>query len=158
MPKNWCFWTVVLEKTLESPLDCKEIKEVNPKENQSWLFIGRTDANAEAPILWPPDAKNWLIGKDPNAEKDWRQEEKGTTEDEIVEWHYRLNGHEFEQALRVGDGQGSLACCSHKELDTTEWLKWSFVIRKRLHKNTMKYHNIPIRISKIPKPNSNNRC
>ena len=92
--KNWCFWTLVLEKTLESPLDCKEIKPVHPKGNQSWVFIGRTDAAAEMPILWPPAAK-WLIGKDPDAEKDWRQEEKGTTEDEMVGWHHRLNGHEF---------------------------------------------------------------
>ena len=91
--KNWCFWTVVLEKTLESPLDRKEIKSVNPKGNQPWVFIGRTDAEAEAPILWPPDVKGWLIGKDPNAGEDWRQEEKGTTEDEMVGWHHRLNGH-----------------------------------------------------------------
>ena len=96
-PKNWCFWTVVLEKTLESPLDCKEIKPVRPKGNQSWIFIGRTDAEAEAPVIWPPDAKNWLIGKDPDAGKDWGQKEKGTTEDEMVGWHHSLNGHEFEQ-------------------------------------------------------------
>ena len=96
-PKNWCFWTVVLEKTLESPLDCKEIQTVNPKGNQSWIFIGRTDAEAEAPVIWPPDAKNWLIGKDPDAGKDWGQKEKGTTEDEMVGWHHSLNGHEFEQ-------------------------------------------------------------
>ena len=124
--KNWCFWTVVLEKTLESPLDCKEIKPVNPKRNQSWIFIERTDA--EAPILWPPDVKNWLIGKDPDAGKDWRQEEKGMTEDKMVGWHHWLNGHEFEQAPGVGDGQGSLAHCSpwgHKESDTTEKLNWS---------------------------------
>ena len=95
-----------------SPLDCKEIKPVNPKRNQSWIFIGRTDAKAEAPILWPPDAKSCLTGKDPDAGKDWRQEEKGTTEDEMVGWHHWLNEHEFEQALGVGDGQGSLACCS----------------------------------------------
>ena len=107
--KNWCFSTVVLEKTLESPLDCKEIKPVHPKGNQSWIFIGRTDVEAETPILWPPDVKNWVIGKDPDAGKDWRQEVKGTTEDEMVEWHHR---HEFEQALGVGDGQRSLACCS----------------------------------------------
>ena len=94
--KNWCFWTVVLEKTLESPLDGKEIQPVYPEGNQSWMFIERTDAEAETPILWPPDAKNWLIGKDPDAGKDWRQEEKGTTEDEIVGWHRRLDGHEFE--------------------------------------------------------------
>ena len=125
MLKNWCFWTVVLEKTLESPLDSK-IKPVSPKGNQPWIFIGRTDD--EAPILWPPDAKNWLIRKDTNTGKGWRQEEKGKTEDEMVEWHHRLNGHESEQAPGVGDGQGSLACCSpqgRKELDTTEWLNWT---------------------------------
>ena len=96
MPKNWCFWTVVLEKTLESPLDCKEIQPVHPKVNQSWIFIGRTDAEAETPTLWPPDGKNWFIGKDPDAGKDWRQEEKGMTEVEMVGWHHWLNGHEFE--------------------------------------------------------------
>ena len=123
VPKNWCFWTVVLEKTLERPLDCKEIKLVNPIGNQSWIFIGRTDA--EAPIVRPPDMKSWFIRKDPNAGKDWRQEEKGMTEDEMVGRHHQLNGHEFEQALGVGDGQGSLACCSpwgHKESDMTERL------------------------------------
>ena len=123
--KNWCFWTVVLEKTLESPSDCKEIQSVNPKGNQPWIFMGRTDA--EAPILGPPDVKGWLIGKDPDAGKDWRWEEKGTTEDEMAEWHHWLNGHEFEQALGVGDGQGGLACCSpwgRKESDTTERLTW----------------------------------
>ena len=121
------FETVVLEKTLESPLDCKEIKPVNPKGNQSWIFIRRTDVEAEAPILWPPDVKNWLIWKDPDAGKDWRQEEKRTTEDEMVGWHHRLNGHEFEQALGVGDGQGSLVCCSPwgcRESETTERLNW----------------------------------
>ena len=96
VPKNWCFWTVVLEKILESPLDCKDIQPVHPKGNQSWIFIGRTDAEAETPILWPPDLKNWLIWKDPDPEKDWRQEEKGTTEDEMVGCYHRLNGHEFE--------------------------------------------------------------
>ena len=111
-PKNWCFWTVVLEKTLESPLDSKDIQPVNPKGNQSWIFIGRTDAKAEAPILCPPASRNWLIGKDPDAGQDWGQEEKGTTEDEMVGWHHWLNEHEFEQAPGVGDGQGSLACCS----------------------------------------------
>ena len=122
-----CFWTVVLEKTLESPLDCKGIKPINSKENQSWICIGGTDAEAEAPILWPPHANNWLIGKDPDKGKDWRQEKKGTTENEMVGWHHRLDGHEFEQALRVGDGQGGLACCSLwgcKELNMTERLKW----------------------------------
>ena len=123
-PKNWCFRTVVLEKTLESPLDCREIKLVNPKGNQSWAFTGRTDAEAETLVLWPPDAKNWLTGKDPDAGKDWRQEEKGTTEDEMVGWHHWLDGHGFEQAPGVGEGQGSLVCCrswGHKESDTTEW-------------------------------------
>ena len=95
-PINWCFWTVVLDKTLESPLDCKEIQPVHPKGKQSWIVIGRTDAEAETPILWPPDVKNWLIGKDPEAGKDWRRKEKGTTEDGMVGWHHRLNGHEFE--------------------------------------------------------------
>ena len=105
-PKNWCFWTVVLEKALESPLDCKEIEPVHPNGNQSWIFTGRTDAEAETPILWPPDGKNWLIEKDPDAGQDWGQEEKGTTEDEMVGWHHRLNGHEFEQASGVGNGTG----------------------------------------------------
>ena len=124
-PKNWCFWTVVLEKTLESPLDSKDIKPVNPKGNQPWIFIGRADAEAEVPTIWPPDMKSRLIRKDPDAGKDWRQEEKEMTEDEIVGWHHQLNGHEFEQALGDGDGQGSLACCSpwsQKELDMTEQL------------------------------------
>ena len=123
VPKNWCFWTVVLEKTLESPLDCKEIQPVHPKGDQCWVFIGRTDVEAETPILWPPDAKNWLTGKDSDIGKDWRQEEKGMTEDEVVGWHHWLNGHESERAPGVGDGQGSLACCSpqgRKELDMTE--------------------------------------
>ena len=116
-------WTLVLEKTLESPLDCKEIQPVYPKGKQSWIFIGRTDAEAESPILWPNNVKNWLNGKDPDAGKDWRQEEKGTTEDEMAGWHHRLNGREFEWTLGVGDGQGSLACSDSwccKELDTTE--------------------------------------
>ena len=127
-PKNWCFWTVVLEKTLESPLDCKEIQPVHPKGNQSWIFIGRTGAEAKAPIPWPPDMKNQLLGKDCDAGKNWRQEEKGTTEDEMVGRHHRLNGHEFEQALGVCDGQGGLACCSPwgcKEWDMTEQLNWT---------------------------------
>ena len=111
-PRNWCFWTAVQENTLESPLDCKEIQPVNPTGNQSWRFMGRTDVEAEAPTLWPHDAKSWLIGKDPEAGKDWRQEAKGTTEDEMVGWNHRLNGQEFEQGLRVGDGQRSLACFS----------------------------------------------
>ena len=107
---NWCFGTVVLEKTLESPLDCKEIKSVNPEGNQPWIFIGRTDA--KAPIFWPPDVKSQLTGKDMNAGKDWRQEEKRLTEHEMVGWHHWLNGHEFEKTLEDGEGQGSLACCS----------------------------------------------
>ena len=126
--KNWCYWTVVLGKTLESPLDCKEIQPVHPKGNQPWMFIGRTDTEAETPILWPPDAKNWFTGKDPDPGKDWRQEEKGTTEDEMVGWHHWLNRNEFEQAPGVGDGHRSLACCSprgRKESDTTEQLNWT---------------------------------
>ena len=111
-PKNWCFWTVVLEKTLESLLDCKEIQRVNPKGNQPWIFIGRTDAEAETPILWPLYVKNWLLGKDADDEKYWRHEEKGTTEDEMVGWHHRLDGHEFDQAPGYDEGHGSLACCS----------------------------------------------
>ena len=128
VPKNWCFWAVVLEKTLESPLDCKEIQPVHPKENQSWVFIGKTDVEAETPILWPPDAKSWLIWKDADAGKDWRREEKGLTEDEMVGWHHRLNGHEFEETPGVGNGQGVLACYSpwgRKESDTTEQLNWT---------------------------------
>ena len=127
-PKNWCFWTVVLEKTFESPLDWKEIKPFNYKGNQPWIFIGRTDAEAETPVLWPPHAKSWLIGKDPDAGRDWGQEEKGTTEDEMAGWHHRLNGHEFEWILGVGDGQGGLACCNswdRKESDTTEQLHFT---------------------------------
>ena len=122
--KNWCFWTPVLQKTLESPLDSKGIKPVNPKGNQSWIFIARTDAEAEPPILWP-NGKSRLIGKDPDARKDWRWEEKGTTEDEMVGWHHWLNGHVFEHAPGVGDGQGGLACCSPwglKELAMTDRL------------------------------------
>ena len=111
-PKNWCFWTMVLEKTLERPLDCKVIQPVHPKEDQSWVFIGRTDAKGETPILWTPPAKSWLIGKDPDAGRDWGQEEMGTTEDEMAGWHHRLDGHEFEWTLGVGDGQGGLACCN----------------------------------------------
>ena len=111
--KNWCFWTVVLEKTLESPLDCKEIQSVNPKGNQPRIFIRRTDAEAEAPILWPPDMKSRLIGKHPGAGKDWRQEEKGVTENEMVGWHHWFNGHESEQTQGDGKGQGSLAWLSN---------------------------------------------
>ena len=127
--KNWCFWAVVLEKTLESPLDCKEIKPVNLKGNLSWIFIQRTVVEAEAPILWPLDSKSWLIRKNSYAGKDWRQEEKGTTEDEMIRWHCWLNRHEFEQAL--GD---SLTCYTPwrcKESDTTEQMNnWSFTLIK----------------------------
>ena len=128
--KNWCFWTVVLEKTLKSPLECKEIQPVNPNGHQPWIFIGRTDAEAEASILWPPDMKNWLIGKGPDHGNDWWQEEKGTKEDEMVGWHHWLNGHEFEQVSGDGEGQGSLACCSPwgcKELDMTEQLTTTII-------------------------------
>ena len=128
VPKNWCFWTVVLEKTLESPLDCKEIQPLHPKGDQSWVFIGRTDAEAKTPILWPLDAKNWLIWKDPDAGKDWRQEEKGATEDEMVGWYHQLYGYGFGWTPGVGDGQGSLASCDSwgcKESDTTEQLNWT---------------------------------
>ena len=125
VPKNWGFWTVVLKKTRESPLDGKEIKPLYHKGNQSWIFTGRTDAEAETPKLWPPDGKNWFTGKDLDAGKDWRRDEKGMTEDEMVGWHHRLNGQKFEQPLAVGDGQGGLACYSpwgRRELDTAEQL------------------------------------
>ena len=124
----WC-----VEKTLENPLDCEEIQSVHPKGNQSWMFIGRSEFEAGSPILWPPDVKNWLFGKDPDAGKDWRQEEKGTTEDEMVGRHHWFNGHEFEQAAGVGDRQEGLACCNpqgHKESDTTEWLT-ELIIQKQ---------------------------
>jgi len=127
-PKNWCFWTVMLEKTLERPLASKEIQLVHPKGIQSWIFIGRTDVEAETPVLWPPDGKSWLIRKDPDAGKDWRWEEKGMTEDEMVGWHHQLNGLEFEWTPGIGDGQGGLAFCSPwgcKELDKTERLNWN---------------------------------
>ena len=116
------FWNVVLEKTLESPLDCKEIQQVHPKGDQSWVLIGGIDAEAETPIIWPPDAKSWLIWQNPNVGKDWRQEEKGMTEDEMVGWHHRLDGHEFGWTLGVGDGQGGLACCSPWVTKSQTWL------------------------------------
>ena len=127
-PKNWCFWTVVLEKTLESPLDFREIQPVHSKGDQSWVFFGRNDAEAETPVFWPPRVKSWLIGKDSDAGRDLGQEEKGMTEDEMAGWHHWLDGHEFEWTLGVGDGQGDLECCDsggRKELDTTEWLNWT---------------------------------
>ena len=126
--KNWCFWTVVLEKTLESPLDCKEIQPVHPKGDQSWVFFGRIDAKTETPILWPPHAKSWLIGKDSDAERDWGQKKKETAEDEMAGWHHQLDGHEFEWTLGVGDGQGGLAICDswgRKDSDMTEQLNWT---------------------------------
>ena len=126
--KIWCFWSMVLEKTLESPLDCKEIQPVHSKGNQPWVFFRRNDAEAETPVLWPPHAKNWLIGKDSNAGRDWGQEEKGMTEDEMAGWHHWLDRHESEWTLGVGDGQGGLACCNSwgcKESDTTEQLNWT---------------------------------
>ena len=122
-PKNWCFWTVVLEKTLESPLNCKEIKSVHPKGNESWIFIGRTDAEAETSINWPPDVKNWFIGKDlTDAGKDWRQEEKGMTEDEMVGWHHRLIGHEFEQASGVVMDREAWCAAVHRVAKNLTWL------------------------------------
>ena len=126
--KELMIWAVVLEKILESPLDYKEIQPVHPKGDQSWVFFGRNDAKAETPVLWPPHGKSWLIGKDSDAERDWGQEEKGTTEDEMAGWHPRLDGREFEWTPRVGDGQGGLVCCNswgHKESDMTELLNWT---------------------------------
>ena len=128
VPKNWCFWTVVLEKTLESPLDGKEIQSVHLKGNKSWIFIGRSDAEAETPILWPLDVKNWLIWKDPDAGKDWGQEEKGMTEDERAGWRHGLDGRESEWTPGVGDAQGGLVCCNswgRRESDMTERLNWT---------------------------------
>ena len=145
--KHWCFWSVVLEKTLESPLDWKGIKPASPKGNQSWIFIGRTDAEAETPILWPCDAKNWLLGKDPDAGKDWRQEEKGTTENEMVGWHHWIDGHKCEHALGVDDGQGSLACCilwGCKESDMTERLNWTEPVLSMLGCNYLYTHLISL--------------
>ena len=152
--KNWCFWTVVLEKTLECPMDNKEIQPIHPKGNQSWIFTGRTNAEAEAP--WPPDEKSWLIWKEPDAGKDWMQEEKETTEDELVAWNHWLEGYEFEQALGVGDGQGSPVCCSPWTKSQTwlsDWteLNWwtcGVVLKERLvavavsqnHRNKYKRH------------------
>ena len=127
-PKNWCFWTVVLEKTLESPLDCKEIQPVHSKGNQSWVFIGKTDVEAEAPVPWPPDAKHWLIWNDPDAGKAWGQEELGMTEDEMVWCYHWFSGHGFGWTPDVGSGQGGLASCiswGRKKSDTTVWLNWT---------------------------------
>ena len=127
-PKNWCFWTVVLEKTLESPLDCKEMQPVHSEGDQPWDFFGRNDAKAETLVLRPPHVESWLIGKDCDAGRDWGQEEKGTTEDEMAAWHHWLDGRESEWTPGVGDGQGGLTCCNswgRKESDTTEWLNWT---------------------------------
>ena len=132
--KNWCFWIVLLEKTLGSPLDCKEIQPVHSKGDQSWVFFGRNDAKAETPILWPPHAKSWLIGKDTDPGRDWGQEEKGTTEDEMAGWHHWLYGRESESIPGVDNGQGSLVCCDswgRKELDMTEWLNWTELLLGR---------------------------
>ena len=145
-PKNWCFWTVVLEKTLESPLDCKEIQPVHPEGDQPWDFFGRNDAKAEIPVLWPPHVKSWLIGKDSDAGRDWGQEEKGTTEDEMAGWHHRLDECEFEWTPGVGDGQGGLACCnswvakSRTQLSDWTELNW----RKQYFPNigNLKWHNV----------------
>ena len=136
-PKNWCFWTVVLEKTLESPLDCKEIQPVHPKGDQSWVFFGRNDAKAETPVLWPPHVKSWLTGKDSDAGRDWRQEEKRTSEDEVARRHHRLDGRGFGWAPGVGYGQGGLVCWDswgHKESDMTEWLNWTELNRFKNNK------------------------
>ena len=136
-PNNWCFWTVVLEKTLESPLDWKKIQAVRPKGDQSWVFIGRTDVEAETLKLWPADSKCWLLWKDPNAGKDCGQEEMGMTEDEMVGWHHQLDGHGFGWILGVGDGQGGLAFCvswGHKESDMTERWNWIELISSNIQK------------------------
>ena len=132
-----CFWTVVLEKTLGSPLDCKEIQTVHSKGDQSWVFTGRTDVEAETPVLWLPDAKSWLIGKDSDAGKDWGQEEKGTTEDEMVEWHHWLNGHELEQALGIGDGQGGLAAVRGVEKSRRVLSHWTELNNNNNNKSSL---------------------
>ena len=151
VPKNWCFWTVVLEKTLESPLDCKEIQPVHPKGDQAWVFIGRTDVEAETPKLWPPDVKSWLTWKDPDVGKDWGQEGKGTTEDEMVGWHHRLGGHGFGWTPGVGYGQRGLACCGswghrvrHNWVTELNWVPW--LVKSRGKKTKTKNKN-PFRAS-----------
>jgi len=149
--KNWCFWTVVLEKTLERPLDCKEIQPVHPKGDQSWVFIGRTDVEAETPVLWPPHVKSWLIGKDPDAGRDWGQEEKGMTEDEMAGRHHQLDVCKFEWTPGVGDGQGGPTCCDswgHKESDITEWLNWNelICIHTCISVRVLSYINLSINI------------
>ena len=134
--KNWCFWTVVLEKALESPLDCKEIQPVHSEGHQPWDFFGGTDVEAETPVLWPPHAKSWLIGKDSDAGRDWGQEEEGTTADEMAGWHHWLDGRESEWTPGVADGQGGLACCDswgRKESDMTERLNWTAMLRENVY-------------------------
>jgi len=150
--KNWCFWTVVLEKTLESPWDCKEIQPVHSEGDQPWVFFGRNDAKAETPVLWPPHAKSWLIGKDSDAGRDWGQEEKGTTEDEMAGWHHWLNGHESEWTPGVGEGQVGLACFDswgRKESDTTERLNWT---EQCLYKHSGEGNGNPLQCSCLENP------
>ena len=150
--KNWCFWTVVLEKTLESPLDCKEIQPVHSKGDQSWVFFGRIDIKAETPVLWLPHAKSWLIGKDSDGGRDWGQEVKGTTEDEMAGWHHQLDGREFEWTPGVGDEQGGLACYNSwgcKESDMTEWLNWRVKYVGEIFKVEISRLNFTVTFSKI---------
>ena len=152
VPKNWCFWTVVLEKTLESPLDCK-IEPVHSEGDQPWMFFGRNDAKAETPILWPPHVKCWLIGKDSDAGRDWGQEEKEMTEDEMAGWHHRPDGHEFEWTLGVGDGQGGLVCYDSwglKELDTNERLNWTELKKNKFIKSSFILFSSKKRIMSLP--------
>ena len=162
--KNWCFWSVVLEKTLESPLDCKEIQPVHSEGDQSWVFFGRTDAKAETPVLWPPHAKSWLIGKDSDAGRDWGQEEKGTTEDEMAGWHHQLDGHESEWTPGVGDGQRGLACCNswdRKESDTTErlnWLNWMISLDNFIQVHWFKFCTSIWMSERHIKLNMSNQC
>ena len=150
-PKNWCFWTVVLEKTLESPLDCKEIQPIHSEGDQPWDFFGRNDDKAETPVLWPPHVKCWLTGKDSDAGRDWGQEEKGTTEDEMAGWHHQLDGRGLEWTLGVGDGQGGLACCDswgRKDSDTTERLNWTELINWKACWKCKSPHPIPNLLNK----------
>ena len=155
--KNWCIWTVVLEKTLESPLDCKQIQPVHSKGDQPWDFFGRNDANAEAPVLWPPHARSWLTGKEFDAGRDWGHEEKGTTHSEMAGWYHWLDERESEWTLGIGNGQGGLVCCdswSRKDLDTTEWMNWTELNldNKRKHyleQNKKKKKNLHMYISTI---------
>ena len=152
-PKNWCFWSVVLEKTLESPLECKEIQPVHSEGDQPWDFFGKNDAKAETPVLWPPHVKSWLIGKDPDAGRDWGQKDKGTTEDEMAGWHHWLDGRESEWTLGVVVGQGGLVCCDSwgcKESDMTERLNWIEDDKKKKKKTSESFHG-KMRFSKVKK-------